>query len=115
MRSAVGAFCPRSRRPDLLEVLLRCAAPPDLDEAAFFGVALCACAEHANTPAPAATSSVRARCVAFRTRMVICVGCSSFLLLIVGRNFPRQKERVNPVTVLPSKNLEDDILAMLQF
>src|SRR6266481_9869914 len=76
MRSGVGAFCPRSRRPDLLEVLLRCAAPPDLDEAAFFGVALRACAEHANTPAPAATSSVRARWVAFRTRMVICAGCS---------------------------------------
>src|SRR5260370_2267305 len=116
MRSGVGAFCPRSRRPDLLEVLLRCAAPPDLDEAVFFGVALCACAEFVNTPAPAATSSVRARWVAFRARMIVCVlavpGC---LLLIGGRNFPRQQERVHPVTGLPSKHLEDDILAMLQF
>src|SRR6266849_3321345 len=80
MRSGVGTFCPLSRRPDLLEVLFPCALPPALDEvAAFCGAALCACAEPANTPAPAATSSVRARCVAFRTRMVVCVGCSCLI------------------------------------
>src|SRR6266478_8013470 len=78
MRSAVGAFCPRSRRPDLLDDFRRCDALPALEEAVFFGVGLCACAEFVNTPAPAATSSVRARWVAFRTRMVICAGCSQF-------------------------------------
>src|SRR5260370_19729854 len=80
MRSGVGTFCPLSRRPDLLEVLFPCALPPALEEAAAFcGAALCACAEPTNTPAPAATSSVRVRCVAFRNRMVACVGCSCLI------------------------------------
>src|SRR5260370_32056748 len=80
MRAGVGTFCPLSRRPDLLEVLFPCALPPALDEVAdFCGAALCPCAEPANTPVPAATSSVRARCVAFRTRMVVCVGCSCLI------------------------------------
>jgi hypothetical protein len=37
------------------------------------------------------------------------------LWLIVVRNFARQIERQNPVAVLPAKNFEYDIFAMLQF
>ena len=73
IRSVVGAFCPRSRRLDRLEVLFPREAPPALEEAAFFGVAACACPKLANTHGPAARSSVRARLVAFRTRMMISV------------------------------------------
>src|ERR1700686_5111284 len=37
------------------------------------------------------------------------------LLLIVGRYFARQIKRQDPVAILPTKNLEYQILAMLQF
>src|SRR6267143_2859268 len=70
MRSAVGAFCPRSRRLDLLDDFRPCDALPALEEVVFFGLALCACAGFANTPGPAASSSVRARCIAFRVRII---------------------------------------------
>src|SRR5712692_6982533 len=76
MRSGVGAFCPRSRRLDLLDDFLPCDAPPALEEG-FLGVVVCACAEFANTPSPAASSSVRARWIAFRVRIVNSVWLSS--------------------------------------
>ncbi len=72
MRSGVGAFCPRSRRLDFFDDFDRCEELVDLERADFFCDAPCACAEAAHTPSPAATSSVRARQVAFRIR--ICVG-----------------------------------------
>src|SRR6267154_5629393 len=116
MRSGVGTFCPRSRRPDLREVLFPCALPPALEEAAAFcGAALSACAEPANTPAPAAASSVRARCVAFRTRMGCLCWLFLVLLLIVRRNSARQVKCQNSVAVLPAKNLEHHVLARLEF
>src|SRR5207249_4320381 len=72
MRSGAGAFCPRSRRLDLLD-LFPCEALLALEGAAFFGAAAFACAVLANTPSPAARNSVRARLVAFRTRIMISV------------------------------------------
>ena len=44
----------------------------------FFCAVVCAFAEAADTPSPAATSSVRARCVAFRS----CIRCFYSVLLI---------------------------------
>src|SRR6266436_3359516 len=115
MRSGVGAFCPRSRRCDFFDDLARCEELRDLEEADFFCVAPCACAEPAHTPNPAATSSVRARWVAFGTRIGSVLAVAQPLLLIVGRYFARQIKRQDPVAVLPAKNLEYQILAMLQF
>ncbi len=73
IRSEVGAFCPL--RLDLLEDLPRREVLLDFEEACFLCEALCGLAAGALTPSPAATSSVRARWVAFRTRMgvVTCV------------------------------------------
>ena len=116
MRSGVGAFCPRSRRCDFFDDFARCEELRDLEEADFFCVALCACAEAAHAPNPAATSSIRARWVAFGTRMCVSVlAVAKPLLLIVGRYFARQIKRQDPVAVLSAKNLEYHILAMLQF
>src|SRR5437762_1433820 len=71
-REAWAAQRPRSRRLDLLD-LFPCDALLALEEAAFFGAAAFACAVLANTPSPAARNSVRARLVAFRTRIMISV------------------------------------------
>ena len=73
MRSGVGAFCPRSLRLDFFEDFDRCPELPVLDDVDFFGVVEVVCAEAAQTPSPAATNSVRARCVAFRARIVSLV------------------------------------------
>src|SRR5467141_2947866 len=116
MRSGVGAFCPRSRRCDFFDDFARCEELRDLEGADFLCVAPCACAEAAHTPNPAATSSVRARWVAFGTRIEASVlAVAQPLLLIVGRYLARQIDCQDPVAVLPAKNLEYDILAMLQF
>src|SRR5713101_7295448 len=80
MRSGVGAFCPRSRRPDFFDDFERCEELDGLEVTDFFGVAFCACAEAAHTPSPAATSSVRARCFAFLTSICVCVSCRYFAI-----------------------------------
>jgi hypothetical protein len=56
-----GRFLPRSRRVDLLDDFRRCDALTAFEEEVFFSVAVCACEELANTPSPAASSSVGAR------------------------------------------------------
>ena len=119
MRSGVGVFCPRSLRLDFLKVLFPCVAELAFEQLPFFFGVLCACAEFANTPSPAARSSVEARQVAFRSRINISVDSTQsllpLLLLTVGWNFARQIQREDPVAVLPAKHLEDHILATLQF
>ena len=116
MRSGVGAFCPRSRRCGFFDDFPRCEELRDLEEEDFSCVAPCACTEAAHAPNPAATSSIRAKWVAFGTRMVVCVlAVAKPLWLTVGRYFARQIKRQDPVAVLPAKNLEYEILTMLQF
>src|SRR5260370_2758182 len=119
MRSGVGTFCPRSRRDDFFDDLVRCKELPDLlpglEAVDFLCTVPCAFAEATHTPSPATKSSVRAGCVAFRRRIWICLVAANSLLLIVRRNFARQIGRQDPVAILPAKNLEYHILAMLEF
>src|SRR5713101_8665170 len=84
MRSGVGTFCPRSRRLDFFEVLFPCAEALALEEVVFFGVALCACPEPANTPSPATRSSIGARQVAFRSRIVNSVRFGSVVAATIA-------------------------------
>src|SRR5438445_2112590 len=115
MRSEVGAFWPRSRRPALLVDRLPCVAPPVLDRVDFFADGLCAFPAVANTPSPATISSDRARHMIFRSLIGFVLRSACRLLLTVRRNFARQVERQYPVTVLASKDLEDHFVARLQF
>ncbi len=45
---------------------------------------------------------------------VVCLLVAKLLLLIVCRNFARQVQRPEPVAVLPTKYLENNILAVLE-
>src|ERR1700676_3522159 len=69
IRSAAGAFWPRSRRVVFLVDFAWRVLAPGFVEDGFEVVAPCPAAAAPLTPIPAATSSVRARWVAFRTRM----------------------------------------------
>src|SRR4029077_5479065 len=84
MRSGVGAFCPRSRFDDVvfLDDFFRCVelAGLELDDAELFCAVAGTAADAAHTPSPAAPSSVRGRCVAFRTRIGACTGCRSIAI-----------------------------------
>jgi hypothetical protein len=75
MRSGVGAFWPRALRLDFFDDFARCEELANLEEADFLCAASCACAEAVQTPSPTVTNSVRARWVAFRTRIGVGIGC----------------------------------------
>src|SRR5216684_8723051 len=118
IRSGAGAFCPRSRRCDFLEDFVRRSEEPDFEDD-LLGVAACASASDAPARRPATHSSARIGFIDSCKRMRIgtvqfSAAIASLLLLIVRRHFTRQIERQNPVAVLPAKDLENDILALLQ-
>src|SRR6266851_574922 len=118
IRSGAGAFCPRSRRCDFLEDFVRRSEEPDFEDD-LLGVAACASASDAPARRPATHSSARIGFIDSCKRMRIgtvqfSAAIASLLLLIVRRHFTRQIERQNSVAVLPAKDLEDDILALLQ-
>src|SRR5580692_13111965 len=66
IRSGAGAFCPRTWRVVFFVDLVWCVLEPDLG---FEELVPCPFATAPVTPIPAATSSVRARWVAFGTRI----------------------------------------------
>src|SRR6266702_2299236 len=119
IRSGAGVFCPRSRRCDFLEDFVRCNEAPDFEDVDLLGVAACASTDDAPARRPATHSSASVGFIDFCKRIRIgtvqfSAVIASLLLLIVRRHFTRQIERQNPVAVLPAKDLENDILALLQ-
>src|SRR6266487_4035768 len=118
IRSGAGTFCPRSRRCDFLEDFVRCNEAPDFEDD-LLGVAACASTDDAPARRPATHSSASVGFIDLCKRIRIgtvqfSAVIASLLLLIVRRHFTRQIERQNPVAVLPAKDLENDILALLQ-
>jgi len=97
-----------------------CVFEPGFGEGDFEALVPCPFATAPVTPIPAATSSVRARWVAFGTRIGfrLCVrGNASvspvLLLLVVCRNDTGQEDGKNAI-VLAAQNLEDHVDTRLQ-
>src|SRR5579859_521987 len=71
IRSEVGAFCPRTRRIDLLEDFPRRFLVPRFSADDLEDFAVCAAATAPAPVIPAARSSVRASRIAFRVRISV--------------------------------------------
>lgn len=122
MRSVVGAIWPFLRpRADavfLPDFFADFFATEPLAVEVFFVVLLCAPAELADTPNPAATSSARARCVAVRSFIMGWlrpgVSRATSLLCVARRDYAGQEDGVDTVTILTAQDFEDDIVAGLE-
>src|SRR5271169_4262922 len=120
MRSGAGSLWPRSRRVVFFVDFAWCVFVTGLADGDFEGEVLCPFAARPLTPIPAATSSVRAKWVAFRTRIGFrCCAAGEarvspcLLLIVVRRNYTGQEDRKNAV-VLAAQNLENDVCTGLQ-